>query len=161
VDIARQLPRAVAETDIGAEVPVEIVRAGKQMTLRLTVGLLNEGDDDPRPASAGPDSGMDDQGGGVLGLTLEPLSDLLRSEYGIDAAVKGVLVTDVNASSEAAQRGVTPGMVIVEVAHQPVETLQEVTERIENLRTLGRSTVLLLLSSSDGEMNYIALPVER
>ncbi len=162
LDAARQLPRAVAETEIGAEVPVEIVRAGKQMTLRLTVGLLDEGDDedDPRPASNGPDSSADDDSA-ILGLTLEPLSDLLRSEYGIEKNVKGVLVTDVRAGSEAAQRGITPGMVIVEVAHQPVGTVQDVTDRIANLRTLGRSTVLLLFSGNDGDMNYIALPIEE
>lgn len=161
VDTARQLPRAVAETDIGAEVPVEVVRKGERMTLRLTVGLLDEGEGEaePAPASAVPGDGAGEDDGAVLGLTLEPLSDLLRGEYGIDASVTGLLVTDVKAGSKAAERGVTPGMVVVEVSHQPVGVVQDVSERIESLRALGRSTVLLLFSSSDGDMNYIALPI--
>ncbi len=164
VDTARQLPRAVAETEIGAEVAVDIVRRGELMTLRLTVGLLDEGDksEEARPARSTPeDDGAAGEDGTLLGLTLAQLSDLRRSEYGISANRQGVLVTDVKAGSDAAQRGIEPGMVLIEVSHQPVASPEDVSARIENLRKLGRKTALLLLSSENGDMNYIALPLDQ
>ena len=164
VDTARQLPRAVAETEIGAEVPVDIVRQGEPMTLRLKVGLLDEGDDgeEASPGRSTPeDDGAAEEDGAMLGLTLAQLSDLLRSEYGIGSNVKGLLVTDVKFGSDAAQRGVEPGMVLIEVSHQPVASPEDVSARIENLRRLGRKTILLLFSSESGDMNYIALPLDQ
>jgi len=160
VDTARELPRAVAETDIGAQVPVAIIRDGKPRTLKLTVGLLDEDENDPEPAAATPDDNAYEDSGS-LGLTLEPLTDLLRSEYGIGQSVAGVVITAVKPGSAAARRGVAPGSVIVEVSHQPVQEPEQVTARIESLGKLGRQTVLLLLSSGNGDMNYVALPIEN
>ncbi len=161
IDTVRQLPRVVAETDIGAEVPVEIVRKGDRLTVRLTVARLREDEASARPASLSADdddAATDDSR--LLGLSLTPLSDLLRNEYGIDADVKGVLVTGVRAGSEAALRGIRRGAVVVEVSHQPVTSPEEIAEQVDKLRELDRPTVLLLLADKGGAMKYVAVPID-
>lgn len=154
VDTVRQLPRVVAETPIGAEVPVVVNRRGERVTLTLTVGRLNEADEE---AAVKPM----DNGDTVLGLSLSALDDQFRDEYGIADDVEGVVVTDVAPGSGAAERGITPGSVIVEVSHKPVSTPEEVRARIAELAELGRATALLLFAVDADEMKFVALPLDE
>ena len=50
-----------------------------------------------------------------LGMKLAPISQELRDKYQLNADQKGVVVTDVAPKSSAAERGLKPGDVIVEV----------------------------------------------
>ncbi|RIA47774.1 Do family serine endopeptidase [Dichotomicrobium thermohalophilum] len=155
VNTVRQLPRVVAETPIGAEVPVVVNRRGERVTLKLTVGRLVE---DENETAVKPME--DDQGDTVLGLSLSALSDPLRDEYGIAEDVEGVIVTDVAPGSGAAERDITPGSVIVEVSHKPVSTPDEVRARVAELKELGRATALLLFALNADEMKFVALPLD-
>jgi len=156
VDSVRQLPRLVAETPIGGEVQVVVNRRGETLTLTLTVGrLAEEGNESAvKPVDDGAD------GDAVLGLALSPITDALRGEYGIAESVDGVVVTDVEPGSGAAERGIAAGAVIVEVSHKPVETPEDVAARIAELEELGRTTALLLFAIGADEMKFVALPLQ-
>jgi len=156
VDSVRQLPRLVAETPIGGEVQVVVNRRGETLTLTLTVGrLAEEGNESAvKPVDDGAD------GDAVLGLALSPITDALRGEYGIAESVDGVVVTDVEPGSGAAERGIAAGAVIVEVSHKPVETPEDVAARIAELDELGRTTALLLFAIGADEMKFVALPLQ-
>lgn len=154
----RQLPRLVAETDIGREIEVVVLRRGKKLNLKIKVGRLDEGEpvSDPEPPLDEPH----DNSGMLLGLSLAVLSDELRDHYDIDKSVKGVVITSVEKGSDAQQRNVKPGDVIVEITHHPVATPADVSARIQELKSLKRKTALLLLSDAKGEMNFVALPLD-
>jgi len=156
VDTVRQLPRLVAETPIGGEVAVVVNRRGEQVTLDLTVGRLVEDEEEAavKPVEEGKDAAS------ALGLALSALTDELRAEYGIADDVEGVVVTDVTPGSGAAERGIAPGAVIVEVSHKPVATPADVAARIDELQELGRATALLLFALDADEMKFIALPLK-
>jgi len=157
VGTVRQLPRLVAETEIGAEVPVVVNRRGEEIEMTLTVDRLVE---DERESAVKPvlDGAADDET--ILGLTLSALNDELRAEFGIANSVEGVVVTDVAPDSGAAKRGITQGSVIVEVSHKPVRTPEDVAVRLDELRELDRKTALLLLAIDKDEMRFVALPLE-
>jgi len=157
VETVRQLPRLVAETPIGATVPVVIARGGERLTVTLTVGQLDEGNDDEADASAGNNAVEDET---VLGLSLSPLTSELRKEHGFSEDVTGVLVTEVAPQSPAAQRGIAAGTVINEVSHKPVKTPKEFFSRITELKELGRQTALLLFTVNKDEKRFIALPLQ-
>ena len=157
VETVRQLPRLVAETPIGATVPVVIARGGERLTVTLTVGQLDEGNDDEADASAGNNAVEDET---VLGLSLSPLTSELRKEHGFSKDVTGVLVTEVAPQSPAAQRGIAAGAVINEVSHKPVKTPKEFFSRITELKELGRQTALLLFTVNKDEKRFIALPLQ-
>ncbi len=154
VDTVRQLPRVVAETQIGAEVPVVVNRRGKELTLSLTVGRLLEDEEEAAVR-------LIENGDTVLGLSLRALDAQLRDEYAIPEDVEGVIVTDVEPGSGAAERGITPGSVIVEVSHKPVRTPEDVRARIAELEDLGRVTALLLFALNADEMKFVALPLDQ
>jgi serine protease Do len=156
----RILPRVVAETRIGSQVPVVVWRNGRRVTLTVTVGELPEGIEQ---ASATP--GPQDPGGrpaeiAGTGLKLSALTPELRERFSVGADVKGVLVVEVEPGSPAAERGIRPGDVIVEVQQEPVSTPAEVQERVNRVRQAGRQNVLLLIDGQQG-MRYVPVPAGR
>jgi len=155
VKTVRELPRLVAETQIGGDVPVVVNRRGERLTLYLTVERLVENDE--QSAVQPVDDGNGER---VLGLSLSEMTSQLRDEYGIAEDINGVIVTEVAQGSAAAERGIVPGGVIVEVSHKPVTTPEDVYARIAELRDLDRATALLLFMLDTGEMKFVALPLE-
>lgn len=150
----RVLPRIVARTDIEKNVEVEIFRKGKKETVKVQIGKLQE--------EAGPKEKvkeMAENKKSLLGLSIAPLSDALRSQYKIGKEVKGVVVTEVDPNSEAAQKNIKPGDVIVEVKQEKVESPEEVSKRVAEVAKAGRKSVLLLISNTKGDLRFIALPV--
>ena len=153
------LPRIVAETAIGADVPVTLLRNGKEMTVTAKVGELP---DDQQIASndkpaAKPDVTKPTAIAG-LGLSLAPITPDLKDKYQLGANQKGVVVTDVSPNGSAAARGLKPGDVIVEVQQQPVGTPADVQSRVDDVRKQNRKQVLMLIQRQDN-LQWVPLPL--
>jgi serine protease Do len=153
----RQLPKLVAQTPIDKEVEVIVLRKGERKTLKVKIGRLEESDPDggdkaPKPADKPRKQSM-------LGLSLAAMSDELRSRFDIDTSVSGVVVTAVEPDSLADEKEVHVGDVIVEVTHSQVKSPDEMSARLGELRKLNRRTALLLLSTAQGEMNFVPIPL--
>ena len=144
------LPRIVAETEIAKDVPVEVWRDGKSVTLHVKVGELPEelAAASPDKPSAAPAAKSLELAG--LGLSLAPITADNRHKFQLGADQKGVLITDVAQGTVAADRGLKPGDVIVEVQQEEVASPADVQERVEKLRKAGRGSVLVLVQSGDG-----------
>jgi serine protease Do len=147
----RNLPRLVAETAIGKQVPVVVWRDGKERTLQVTVGELP---DDVKPvlASATPDKPILAKPVELagIGLKIAPITDESRDKFQLPADQKGVLITDVAPNSSASDKGLKPGDVIVEVQQEEVKTPADVTDRVEKSRKASRRSVLMLVQTGDG-----------
>lgn len=122
----RALPRIVAETEPGSTVNVEVFRRGEPVTVEVTVARLEE-DGAPRaPAGAdgaGPDRSSVDADT-LFGLTLAPLTDALRRQYRVHPDAEGLVVTEVDETSDAAGK-VRVGDVVEEIAWTAVEGLDQ------------------------------------
>jgi S1-C subfamily serine protease len=95
----------------------------------------------------------------ILGLTLAPLTPELRDQYKVDSTIDGVLVTDVDARSEAASRGIKRGDVLMQTNEGVVATPDDVMRVLQSAATSGRKTILLLLKNAGGEVAFVALPL--
>jgi len=155
----RDLPRMVADTPVDKVVRVVVFRKGKTQTLKITIGLLNE-------ASA-PVTSVEPGSGGVpnaeltlseLGLTLAPLTAEGRAQFGLADDVTGVLVTAADSGGPAAEKGIQPGDVVVEVGQEPVTTPADVKTRVDAATAQGRKSVLFLIQSG-GELKFVPLTV--
>ncbi|HSK39641.1 MAG TPA: DegQ family serine endoprotease [Arenibaculum sp.] len=162
IDRMRRLPRAVAETEIGAAVPVIILRDGNRRRIEVTVGDLEESQQavevEPAPDGRPPASRPGETEEPSLGLTLAPLTEETREAFGILPDATGVVVTGIAEGKPAAEQGVQAGDVIVEVGRQPVGNPSEVADRIRDARDAGRRTVLILVDRG-GDMRFVALPL--
>ena len=155
VDEMRDLPRVVADSPVGKAVDVEIVRAGEPQTIEITLGRLEDGE--ARLASV---TGEDADNDVVLGMTVAPLDDDAREEFEIEAEVEGVIVTNVEQGSNADDKGVRVGDVIVEIAQETVETPADVANRLEELEEDGRRNALLMLAGKSGELRFVTVRIE-
>ncbi|MCC6888410.1 MAG: DegQ family serine endoprotease [Hyphomicrobiales bacterium] len=157
----RDLPRVVADTPVGKDVAVVIIRKGKEQTLTVTLGRLEDSekqaaltkpkDDPPSPPPVVTRA---------LGIDLAGLSDDLRKKFKIRDTVKGIIILGVQPNSPAADKRLTPGDVIVEIAQEPVQSPDEFQSKVERLRKDGRPSALLLVASADGELRFVALSLQ-
>jgi serine protease Do len=156
----RTLPRIVAETEIGKQVPVTLWRDGKEMTVQASIAELPDDVQQVSTSPAAPKKAPVNQAVdiGGLGLKLSPITDELRTKYSIGADQKGVVVTDVAPNGDAAQRGLKAGDVVVEVQQEAVNSPADVQERVDRFRKLNRKTVLMLIQNSDG-LRWVPLPL--
>ena len=154
INAMRDLPRVVAEADIGATVDVQLFRDGETLTRKIEVGRLE--DEEEKVAQSAPKDEPVEKTTVVLGLSLSALNDDLRSRFGVPAETEGVLVTDVDPLGAAIEKGVRPGDVIVEVAQRPVSTPADVERIVLSEEKGGRNSVLLRISSG-GDIRFVAL----
>lgn len=152
------LPRIVAASPVGKSVDVIIVRKGKEITKQVVLGRLEDGE---RQQAALQPGTPEPQGvRKVLGLEVQSLNDDLKRRFQIKDNVKGVVVTQVDPNSAAADKRIQPGEVIVEVGQEPVSTPADITRRIEALRKEGRKSALLLVANAQGEVRFVAVTME-
>lgn len=158
----RDLPRIVAESRIGVETDVEIVRKGETITRQVVVARLNEsGDTRTADASEESDDGSGDADTAkALGLTLAPLDGEMREKFEIEGDAEGVVITEVDDDSPAGSEGLTAGDMIVAVSQEEVATPADVVRRIDEVRKEGRPRALLLVRNSAGDVRFVAVPLK-
>src|SRR6266849_4453338 len=157
----KDLSRVVADTAVGKEVDVVIIRKGAEETKKVTLGRLEDGEKAVQAAAktqAEPAEKPVTQK--ALGLDLASLSKDLRTRYKIKDSVKGVIITSVDGTSDAAEKRLSAGEVIVEVAQEAVSNAADVKKRVDQLKKDGKKSILLLVSNADGELRFVALSVQ-
>jgi len=156
----KDLSRVVADTAVGKEVDVVVIRKGAEETRKVTLGRL-EDTEKAVPASVKKDEPAEKPvTQKALGLDLASLNKDLRSRYKIKDSVKGVIITNVDGTSDAAEKRLSAGDVIVEVAQESVNNAADVKKRLEQLKKDGKNSVLLLVSNPEGELRFVALKVQ-
>ena len=156
----RKLPRIVAETDISKPVEVKIWRNNKMMTVPVTVGELDEDETVVASRSGGEKQESGKRSFDILGLTLSKKTPRLIERFKLEKDTKGVVVTYVEDGGAAAEKGIRPGDVVVEVSQDEVTSPDQVAEKIEQARASGRKSVLLLLEGQGG-LRFIALRIDK
>ena len=139
------LPRAVAETPVGREVPIEVVRDGKRMSLTVKVAELQ--DPERRVASG------DGPAAARLGIAARSLTPELARSLNVPDA-RGVLVERVEDGSRAQAAGLAAGDVIVEVNRAPVTSVGALQEA---LAKHPADKPVLMLVQREGQSLYLTV----
>ena len=156
----KDLSRVVADTAVGKEVDVVIIRKGAEETRKVTLGRLEDGDKAVQASAKPPEPTEKPVTQKALGLDLATLSKDLRTRYKVKDSVKGVIITSVDGTSDAAEKRLSAGEVIVEVAQEAVSNAADVKKRVDQLKKDGKKSILLLVSNADGELRFVALSVQ-
>ena len=148
VTSSRELARLIGKANPGKAVDVEIWRDGKSQNFEVKLGKLPGAD---QQAAAQPSDDVKPEAGslGDFGLTVT------QSDNGA-----GLVVTDVDSDSEAAERGIQAGDVIVAVNSQQVSSTADVEKAVEAATKAGRKAVLFQISREDTN-RFVALPVAK
>ena len=179
VTTMRGLPRMVAQTPIGKDVEVEYLRKGQRKTAKVALGRLAEDEDQPKAKGKEPPRNNkgkqnEKQGDGkgkqgqapagpkasVIGLTLTPITDELRTKYGLAKTKSGLVVLEVDPASPAAEKGIKVGDVVVEAAQQAVSSIEDLNGSIDKMREANRKAVLLRLEDGKGDTRFVAVAIQ-
>ena len=155
IDEMRDLPRIVADTPVGKTVDVVVLRKGEEQTVSVTLGRLEDGE--KLIAAQKSDESQADAKVAALGMTFIELTDEEREARGIGADIKGVVISEVEPGSAAAEKGIKEGSVLSEVAQEAVTSPEDVLKRLEALKKEGRKKALLLIATKDGELSFVVL----
>jgi serine protease Do len=157
----KDLPRIVADTPVGKEVDVVVIRKGDEQTRNVKLGRLDDGERQaaltPSKEAAPPEKTVVQK---TLGLNLANMSDDLRKRFKIKDTVKGVVITGVDAGSPAADKRLNVGDVVVEVAQEAVGDADTLQKRVDQLKQDGKKSALLLIANADGELRFVALNLQ-
>ena len=153
----RDLVRMVGRAPVGEAVPVTVLRGGETVDLTVTLGRREEADA-AVPASAQGSSDAEETE--MFGLTLSELTPELRQQLELPENAEGLVVTDVDPASDAAEKGVVAGDVITEAGQQQVASVADFDARIEEAREAGRKSLLLLVRRG-GDPRFVALGLEH
>jgi serine protease Do len=147
----RALLRDIAQTSVGATVPVVLLRGGDTMTVNVTVADWPTTLWDklhPQEKTAPPRVDVPPN----LGLSLQPASfDDVRAQYGLSMQQTGVVITGVAANTDAARRGLAAGDVLLRVQDTEVRTPADVLAVLDQARAQKRSFVIALVMSKKAE----------
>jgi serine protease Do len=136
----RDLTRIVNNATPGSSVRIGLLHKGQARSMAIVLGESP----DPRPDIATGTTRVRPAGTDPsrLGLTLEPARALGPNRG------QGVLVTSVDPDGEAAERGLEPGDVILEVAGKAVKTPADVQKLLREVQKEGRHVALMRVRSS-------------
>jgi len=158
VEDVRGLVRQVGNTDVGKAVRVIVLREGAQKTLKVTLGRRETAESTGDTAPSEQDSDPVEKE--ILGLTVTPLTESMRSELGAAEGTSGLVVTGVDETSTAYDKGLRAGDILTEASQQKLSTLSDLEDRIQEARDAGRKSLLLLVRRA-GEPRFVALSIEE
>ena len=166
IDEMRELPRVVADTEVGKAVEVVVVRRGEELTFEIELGELEVFEDQlagstnsVEPQEEQPEKGKPPTD--VLGMVLEPITPQLTQEFDLPNDAAGVVVTSVAPGSPAARAGIERGDLIPEVGQEQVASVDEVVAQIDGARERSLKSVVLRVVRSDEDAHYLAVDIEE
>jgi len=149
VETANQLQHRVATLKPGTKVKVVVLRDGKRETLTVKLAKRPSRDE----IAGAPAESLKD-----LGLSVQALTDDIAERYGYQD-LTGVVVTSVEPGSEAARKGIKPGMLIMEVNRKPIKNIKEFNKAISRAAK-GMPILFLITDGQHARFLVLTLPGE-
>ncbi|MCA6264120.1 PDZ domain-containing protein, partial [Phenylobacterium sp.] len=144
-----EMTRQVAKASPGDLLRLEIIRGGKPRTIEIRSGVrppeaqLAGGPGGPNGATPGPGRLGPSAGQSLLGMTVAPLDDAGRRRAGLPADARGLLVSSVERSSDAAERGLQANDVLLRAGDRVLAAPADLAAVIDQARKAGRPSVLV------------------
>ena len=148
------LRNVVARTKVGKTKDIVVLRDGKETTLQIELGerpsdqMLAKGGVPGSPPSMKPPDNV------LSGISVEALTAAKRNELKISEEVKGVLVSKVEAGSEAEAAGVQQGDLIQEVSREPIASLDDYQRIVSKI---AKEELVVLLLNRRGNNLFVAV----
>jgi serine protease Do len=143
-----ELTRLVGQTHSGDIIHLKLIRAGKPMTIEVRSGLRPSEQQLAENAASGDDGSNAPEGSSakapiVMGLTLAPIDAAVRAKLGLSPEIRGAVITGVKNTSDAADKGVRPGDLIVNAGERAVNGPADVVAAVAGAKKDGRDSILL------------------
>jgi serine protease Do len=159
----------IANQRVGSTVPFEVIRGGQRRTVNVTIAerptdeelaRLN-GIEEEQELSEAPESQQTDSQKAAregLGLSVQTLTPQIARNLRLnDVNLKGVVIAQVNPSSDAAAKGLRQGDIILSINQRQTRTPEEAAQAVAAARSANRSSVLLLVRRGNNPPLYVGV----
>jgi len=155
----------VANLQPGTNVPVEVLRDGKRMSINVTLGKRpSEAElqaqaqtfdpDAEEPMAPGTSDGTIEQ---KLGMQVMPMTAQIARSLGVPADTKGVVIAAIDANADAARKGLRRGDIILSANYQPVETVEALLAQVNAATAEKREALLLRIQRRTTPPAFVAV----
>jgi len=154
VEDTGHLRNMVSQTPVGTKVKVKLLRQKKELELEVTIAELPR-----KPGEAAEREGGDDgeESTALSGVTVRDLTPDLAKRFGLGEGDTGVVVIRIDPASRAAEAGIRPGDVILQVNQKDVTTIEEYKKAVGRIKAKDRA---LLLVRRKGEDLFVTIRPE-
>jgi serine protease Do len=160
-----ELTRMVAQTHTGDTLHVSILRDGKPRTIDVRSGArpsetqlaANARGEDSE--SGQPDSAQAEHAK-ALGMTLGALDDATRHRLGQAADLRGAVVLSVKANSDAGEKGLQAGDILVRAGDSAVAGPADVQAAVARAQKEGLTSILIGFRR-DGHTQFVPIKIEK
>jgi len=148
VSSGRELSRTIANAPVGAQIPMTILRDGREKTVYVELAERLDSDAPVKMAAKSSNG---------LGIQVTELKPETARRAGFPENEKGVLVTHVQPGGKGEMAGIQPGDVIKEIDRKPVTTPQDVRRQIDKVKP--GDTVQMLIKRAQAGLVALKMPV--
>ena len=162
-----EMTREIAKIPAGDVAHLDLFRDGKERTLDIHTGLRPSEEQLARNGGPGGDGGDDDSNPAtphvnpaapILGMNLAPLTPAMRQRFNLGDTVHGVIVEGVKGASDAGEKGLKGGDVIVRAGDREVATAADVSAAVTEWKKAGRTSIPLAINRS-GRTLYVPIKI--
>ena len=158
VEDTRGLVTIVGNADVGKVVDVIIFRDGSSKTIKVTLGRREAAEKEKIvPAAKVPEKIKESV---KLGMKLLTINAETRTQLNLPEDLNGVAVLDVAETSDAFEKGIRAGDVIVEAGRTKVNDVNDISDIFENAINSGRKSILLLVKRGDNS-RFVGLSLSK
>jgi serine protease Do len=153
IESNRDMTRKVAMLAIGSTATFTVLREGKQISLKAKV---DQRDNEEKVSQMGRDPEAPDNAKVAdLGLDVAPVNPLTERLFGVPPGSKGVVIVDIDPTSDAAEKGLGQGDRIVGVGQETVNNVRDLEAGISVAQKAGRPSVLLKVQDERGRTRFV------
>ena len=142
-----ELPYIVASTPVGKLVTVEVIRKGEKKGIQVEIGELKE-KGEPRVVSEAKPK---------LGLTVQEITPELARNFGLSEK-SGLVVVQVESNTPAAEAGMKPGDIILEIDQVEVKDIEHFNQKIQEYK---KGDTILFLMKRRGSTLYLTMRISE
>jgi serine protease Do len=142
---------------VGRVTTFSIDRQGKAMQLKVTIAERHDDKIAAEMHSSGTNLGA--SSANAMGLSLSSLTPEARRAYNLNDDVSGVVITKVDPNSDAADKGLQPGDVVVKIGSHTVHSPADVQSGVADAQKIGRKSVLMLVARQAGGTVFVAVDI--
>lgn len=153
----KKLPRIVAESPIGKELPLEVLRDGDKLSLHAK---LIESKDEQEESENVESEAESLPGKEVLGASISDITNDLRKKFSLGKDVNGLVIVKVNRKTIWSMRGFRAGDVIVSANQAKLRSVDQFKDLIQKAKKEGKKSILLLINRQEQAL-FIALPINE
>ena len=148
--------RVVGKTAVNKTVNVVLLRKGKKRTVKVRLGQRELAEATAFPKNETPLAPVVER---ILGMNLSVLNDSLRSEFNLDSDADGLIVQDILKSSEAYEKGIRIGDLIVEISQKKLQSLSTFKKLLQDSKSAQKKSLLFLIRS-ESRLRFLSLRLD-